>query len=330
MYKAEEFEFYRYENTIKTADNKTYNRVNFEKILEIKGSEDHSSLIEMLEDVNDMSSDINGAIKKHFNRENYLTWLAFNIVTGNYDTNTQNFYLYKPTNSNTWYFLPWDYDGSWGFEMQYGDVSKYISPWEHGISNYWGCPLHKRFLKDPENLKDLQKKVQELLKIITKEKTKKLLDSYYKVASGFTKRMPDIYYLPDKANNFDKEYNRIINEPYRYSKIFEQSIQKPMPVYMGDHIKEGNLLKFEWDISYDFQGDKIVYDFALSKTPDFKNIIISKKGLINNMISIPCPTSGVYYWKLSIRDDKGNSQVPFDKYCDEYENYYFGVRKIKF
>ena len=50
----------------------------------------------------------------------------------------RNVYLYSPLNSDIWYFIPWDNDGSLmrpeykitGFSDQ--------KSWESGVSNYWG------------------------------------------------------------------------------------------------------------------------------------------------------------------------------------------------
>ena len=41
------FDFRRYEDTIKLADDPDYNQANFEGMLEIKGDSDHTKLIEM-------------------------------------------------------------------------------------------------------------------------------------------------------------------------------------------------------------------------------------------------------------------------------------------
>ena len=46
----------------------------------------------MLTAVNDTSNDINDVIEEYFNRDNYLTWFAVNILTGNRDTINQNFF----------------------------------------------------------------------------------------------------------------------------------------------------------------------------------------------------------------------------------------------
>ena len=104
LYKVNSFDFYRCEETIKLADDPDYNQANFEGMLEIKGDSDHIKLIEMLDALNDESQKIDDVLDTYFDTENLVYWLAFQILTGNCDTQNRNCYLYSPLNSNTWYF----------------------------------------------------------------------------------------------------------------------------------------------------------------------------------------------------------------------------------
>ena len=147
LYKINSFEFYRYEDVIKLQDDPSYDSAAFEKLLEIKGSTDHRKLIQMLEAVNDYSIPIDTVLEEYFDEENITYWMGFQILMGNVDTQSRNVYLYSPLNSDTWYFIPWDNDGSLmrpeykitGFSDQ--------KSWESGVSNYWGNVLFQRCLK---------------------------------------------------------------------------------------------------------------------------------------------------------------------------------------
>ena len=78
---------------------------------------------------------------KYFDKSNYLTWMATSILMGNRDTVNQNFALYQPNGSDKFYFLPWDYDGSFGFEDQ-PDIkaaNNLYAPWQLAASNWWAC-----------------------------------------------------------------------------------------------------------------------------------------------------------------------------------------------
>ena len=103
----------------------------FDTILEIKNGTNHSKVTEMTDAV-DTTTDINQVIEKYFNRDNYITWIAINLILGNQDILYHNFYLYNPKNSDTFYFVPWDYDGAWASK-------KYLGKVDYGISIYLVC-----------------------------------------------------------------------------------------------------------------------------------------------------------------------------------------------
>ncbi|GIQ65771.1 hypothetical protein PACILC2_43390 [Paenibacillus cisolokensis] len=100
LYKAVMFEFFRYPESLKSQSDPDYDKAAFEQVLEIEGREDHDKLLAMLDDVNDMSIPIRDVIDRHFDLDNYLTWLAANILMDNMDTDAQNYLLYSPLNSD--------------------------------------------------------------------------------------------------------------------------------------------------------------------------------------------------------------------------------------
>lgn len=328
LYKATLFEFFRYEDIIKNSDDPTYDKAAFDNILEIKGSDDHSKLIKMLEDVNNYSLDINDVIDKHFERENYLTWMAANIIMGNIDVSTQNFYLYSPIYNDKWYFIPWDYDGGW-YDQDSSANATWAESWTYGIAKYWGTVLHRRFLKDPDNIADLTAKVQELSKLMTKEKTTQMLNSYYPIVKKYISQPPDLLQMEYPLDQFEANYFALADVPQKNVATYMESLEDPLPVYLSNPVISENQINFLWENSYDFQGDDLVYDFQISRTPDFKDIVYEKKDLIVNSISVPKTQPGYYYYRIVIRDSKGNEQLAFDRYVDESRNRYYGVIKFK-
>jgi len=327
LYKAENFEFYRYPGNITFKEDNNYKKSEFEQILEIKGNDDHSKLIAMLDDVNNSYLHINEVIEKYFDRENYLTWLAVNFLVGNIDTSSRNYYLYSPTDSNKWYFLPWDYDGTWGWYEKLGQES-YIAPWQSGVSNYWGVVLHQRFLKNDQNRADLVKKVEELSALFTTEKIVTLIDGYKLLITEYLMREPDNEIIKGSEAIMDAEFELIVSSIEANKLKFFQSLEKPMPVFMGSPTNIGDYITFNWTKSYDFQNDQLEYIIEISKTPDFHELVYRAEGIIETEHLVSGLGSGTYYWKLAIRDSEGNVQVPFDTYIDSLRNYYFGVQKF--
>ncbi|MED3575703.1 CotH kinase family protein [Cytobacillus praedii] len=326
LYKATNFEFFRYPDQLKLETDSAFNKEEFEKILENKGSNDNRKLLSMLDDVNNYSLNINEVVEKHFDKENYLTWVATNILMGNSDVTTQNFYLYCPSNSEKWYFLPWDYDGAWRSsptEEQHSD----LADWQDGLSNYWGSVLHKRFFKDSKNVEALSKKIEELTSIINPENTKKLLDEYYPTVSQFVKKSPDKDFLDVEIAEYDDVYYGIVNESLINKEIYYNNLEKPMPFFLDDREIENRHHAFTWDPSYDIQGDDLFYTLQISTDPSFTHIIHEQKDMIETEFTYQLP-KGTYYWRVIAKDSKGNVQTAFDLYEDEDGTKYFGVKKI--
>lgn len=133
-------------------------------VISCRGREDNSRLLEAMDAVNDMSRDINEVMDTYFDRDNYMEWLAFNLLMGNRDTTMQNYYLYSPLNGSKFYFIPWDGDASlMRYESSIEDGQP-VADWEWGISNYWGIILHQRFLKNDKNREDMKAVVEVLMR----------------------------------------------------------------------------------------------------------------------------------------------------------------------
>lgn len=328
LYKANEFTFYRYPQAIREKSDPAYSKKEFEKILKIEGSEDHAKLIAMLDDVNDENLNINDIVAKHFDRDNMLTWLAVNILTGDLDTIDQNYMLYSPINSSVWYFMPWDYDGAWDWYNQPGMNVK-PSSWQSGIANYWSNVLFKRFFMDPDNVKALNEKIESLTPYINAERVNRLLDTYRELVSTHVHRPPDLWMLPADVGNFETEYKRLAEVPEKNKESYYQNLEKPMPVFLGEPQPEESQLSFNWDASYDLQGDDLRYDFQIAAKPDFSNIVFEKTGLTGTKILVDKLAKGDYYWRVVIYDSKGNRQIPFDRYEDSEGNIHYGMKEYK-
>ena len=322
LYKAESFEFYRYSEELMLENEPDYQEKVFEDVLEIKGDKDHSKLISMLNDVNNKYIHINDVIDKHFNRENYITWLAVNILVGNIDTTSRNFFLYSPMDNDAWYFLPWDYDGTWGWYEKLDQTAR-NAPWQEGVSNYWGVVLHQRFLQNDKNREELTKKIEELSKTyIIQEKVKALVESYKPIVTEFLNREPDKL-SPETINT---EFERIYSSLDKNKKSYYVSLEKPMPVFMGKPSNLGDSVIFTWSESYDFQGETIEYILDISNSPEFDTVLFHEEGIKETEHVVNGLNPGHYFWRLTIKDSQGNTQTPFDVYTDDSGNKYFGIR----
>lgn len=326
LYKVTFFEFHRYPELIKSHNDPTYNKSDFETILEIKGLEEHDRLIEMLDAVNNMAIPIEDVIDKYFDEENLLTWLAMNILMDNMDTDANNFYLYSGMNTNKWFILPWDYDGGWEIQRRTDN----LKPYQAGISNYWGVKLYNRYLRNKDNVEKLSDKIEQLYaEYINEEIVKKQIDKY-SIVKSITLNPPDLNYLPGTVSDFEKDIQVIINTPSRAKKRYYDDLQKPKPFFMDDVIVGDKTLKFTWEISFDYQeNEDLFYTVTVARDPAMKNVIAQAKDIKVNEFSMPKPANGTYYWKVTVRDSEGNQQYSFDMYTDDEGINFFGVRDFE-
>lgn len=56
-------------------------------------------------------------VERYINVTNYLRWLAGVICTQNYDGFVHNYALYRNSESGQFEMIPWDYDGTWGRDV---------------------------------------------------------------------------------------------------------------------------------------------------------------------------------------------------------------------
>ncbi|WP_277586479.1 exopolysaccharide Pel transporter PelG [Psychrobacillus antarcticus] len=325
LYKVNFFEFQRYPELIKSHTDPTYDKKQFETILEVKGREEHDKLIAMLDDVNNKAIPIEDVMEKHFDLDNLMTWAAMNILMDNMDTDANNFYLYSPLNSERWFILPWDYDGGW--ELQRNDNS--IRTYQAGISNFWGNELFNRYFRSEKNVQNLIEKVEELSEIINSETIDQQLANYEEVVKPFLLREPDKDYLPDVNTNFENELQIIRDTPKRAKQRFYDDLQKPKPFFMNDVIVELEKIQLSWAISYDLQMNNLLYNVSVAKDPLFTDIVAEKKGLRENYFTLGKLPPGKYFWKVTVSDNEGNEQSSFEIYIDEEGNNFYGIREFE-
>lgn len=324
LYKAENFKFLRYDEYIKNKNESSFSRKKFEEILEIRGEDNHQKLIRMLDDVNDYSKDINEVIDTHFDKENYLTWIAVNILFDNYQKINTDFLLYSPLNSNKWYFMPWHFEGAW-------NLADERTKWQRGLSMLWDNVLHQRFFKDPKNVEALNRKIEELSMVINKEKTQELLNSYYNIVMANITTLPDLKYLPVSLNNFREQYEELSNLPQRNKLYYYELLENPMPFGLKEpQYYEEDKIIFTWENSFDLQGDELYYDLELSTDRNFTYIAETIKDIKETNYVFNDLEKDTYYWRVTARDSKGNSQTPYNIFIDDFGDEYYGISQFVF
>jgi len=329
MYKAQYFQFGTYPDQLRNVDDPGYDKAQFESVLEIEGIEDHERLIRMLKDANDETRDIDDVIARHFDRDNYITWLAINILFSNTDTTSKNFLIMSPASSDRWYFMPWDFDDALGRYDQVGTMNSWFPQYAlEGASNYWEVDFHRRFLMKPQNVSDLTAKIEELSRIASREVIAEKVSGYYSATRALVTSEPDMQVMETSAEDYEAEIKRLPSVLETAKQKYYAGLEKPMPFELYE-VQTGPQFTYTWEASCDLKGEAIRYDFKLSRTMDFGKVLVEKSDLTGTSLVLDALPAGKYYWKVEAVDASGNRQVAYDSaYDEESEELYFGVREL--
>lgn len=316
LYKVNECEFFTYEDIIKPTTDPSYDEKAFSVLLENKNNSDNTKLTALLKDINDYTLTADQLLEKHFNTENLAYWMAFQILTGNSDTQNRNFYLYSPTNLDIWYILPWDLDDA--LVKTERDLENYMNgvEWERGISNYWGNMLFRRCLESEEYRSRLDGAVMELREYLSREKLDSLVSRYLPVTMQYTFSYPDVLNAPVTPEEYGVITAALPGEIEENFAAYKESLQKPMPFYIGIPAEADGMLQLNWDVAYDFQAEDITYTAELSDTYDMSHILASYTGAWPEFKTDLLP-EGQYFIRVQAGDSAGNRQYAFDYYVTE-------------
>ena len=306
LYKAISFNF-EPNALIKNFDDPAFDQTAMDTVISCRGREDNTRLLEMIDAVNDTSRDINEVIDSYFDRDNYMQWLAFNLLMGNRDTTMQNFYLYSPLNGSKWYFIPWDGDTS---VMRYEHEMEATSPiadWEWGVANYWGIILHQRFLKNADNRAELAAVVEEMHTWLNKDTVDRMAARYYETVQPYLYVMPDVLNLQHTREEVEYLISRLGDEVEENYQNFLDSLTDPMPFWMYAAETVGSDILLTWEPAYDFEGRPFTYHVTISRSPDLSAPILDESDLTVTSLAIPRAElgSGEFYWRVTARRSDG-------------------------
>ena len=317
LYKINFCEFFRYEDAILLKDDPNYDLKAFEEILEIKGDDDHTKLIRMLERVNDYSIPIETILEEDFDIENVAYWMAFQLLIGNVDTQSRNFYIYSPLNETRWYILPWDLDAAFKRpEWELLGRNDYAE-WEKGVSNYWGNVLFNRCLKSQVYRDKLDEAIESLYKKLTDGRVEEYAKAYSELLKPLIFKGRDALAMPVTSAQYDIIANSLIAEINNNYEFYKQCYEKPMPFFIGVPEIVGDKINIIWDTSYTFDAQGISYSFELASDYTFANPIVKLTDLIIPTAEFDKLRAGQYFVRVIAHDADGQTQTAFDYYMTE-------------
>ncbi|MDO4325030.1 MAG: CotH kinase family protein [bacterium] len=315
LYKINFFEWEKYDAVMKQKTDPDYDEKEFETYLEIKGTDDHTKLHRLLEELNDYTIPITEIVEAHFDVENLSYWMAFHMLMGNFDVGARNAYIYSPLNSEKWYFISWDNDVS--LSRGYYERRNYSEgdSWEKGMTKYVGCVLFNRMLREEIYREALDAAVEDLMKhYLTEEKVDAMIQSYAEVVRPYLFREPDLSHIDLTEEMFEELIRGMAAEIRGNYEGYIESLEKPWPffVYQVELVEEE--LWIGWGAAYDLDGEEITYHVQVASDYWFEDVLYEEEGVRIPQIVMQALPAGRYFIRVRARNESGYEQDCFD-YC---------------
>lgn len=317
LYKAVDFDWKRHEDIIMQPTDGRFKKDAFEQILESKGSNDYSKLIALLDAVNDYSVPIEEIVWKYFDEENLYTFMAFQILVDNQDTDTENYYIYSPTGNDKFYFISWDNDAAFRQDYELLKDSTYDPGCERGAFLFRKSVLFNRILRDQKCVNRLTEKVYWLHEsILCPENVKNKADELAAVAKEYIYSLPDRSFARVTSANYDMLLNKLAEQVNRNYYAYYDAIEGPWPfqIYEPER-KEGGII-LTWEESYAL-GMNVTYEVMVAKDWEFTKPIISKKGVEKPLLEIGDLEPGQYFVKIYAVSEDGHKMGAVEYYNSE-------------
>jgi len=316
LYKAENFDWERHEDSILLAADENFDAKEFERYLEIKGSGDHTKLCRLLDRVNDGTIPVRETVEQCFDKENLFYWMAFHILTGNGDVG--NYYLYSPQALDRWYLISWDNDKIFDEGYEKLKDENYSPSRKQGIFTFVNASLYRRILKDKSCRAELTEAVETLKNsYLTREKITEKAEAFQKLVKPYVYRLPDKMYAGVTAENYDILVEGIAQEAEQNYAAFLKSMEQPWPFHILEPQKKGSALFLRWGESYVFQEQELTYSLELAQSPSFTEKLVYEEALKETQYKLDLPSPGQYFIRVRAQAGKENTQDACEYYLTE-------------
>lgn len=327
------------------ANGEPVDEARFNSRLEIERGDDHSKVVEMLTALNDPQQSFESVLDRYFNRNNVLTWLTVNLLLGQQDAVTQNYFLYNPLGTEKFYFLPWDYDGSFRTEKQLAsgfDAATLRNRLYWGYARYTENLFVSQYLRMPGIHQTLVAAAEELRRdYLTPAAIRSLTDSYTPLVRPIIGSEPDVSQIGGirSAANMGVWDTRVASFPGIVNSNLQQIKRSPnMPLshYLKNPIQGGGTITFWWNPAFEVTGTPITYDLQVSSTPDFSagTVVVDTTGIadspgrVETSISQAALPTGTWYYRVQARTSDPALYQVANNQLSEGGQTYIGVRRF--
>ena len=311
LYKIEFFEFSEGDlNRLRVdANGEPLDEDEYETRLEIEHGEDHSAVVRMLEAMLDTTRSMDSVIDQYFNRNNIVTWLATNLILRQADAITHNFYLYNPAGTDRFYFLPWDYDGTFEPAQELINSTENSELQKRKFYGYArGINSHfvNRFYRLPGAHNLLVSAIDELrANYYSDEQIRSRATALNTAIRPFLTSLPDSQFVSWQENSPERLVS-VINQNYA-TITNDYDIPMEPEILRNPEIDAAGNLQLEWTPAFDVTAtNTLSYDLIIATSPGFEpeSVVFNDTGIADvpgGLVSYPVDTALLPQGRVYVR-----------------------------
>lgn len=322
LYRAEDFNFTRYPERLFDKSDSEYDREAFEEILNIRNADTHEKLLKMLDLLQDETVPMEELLGRYFNEDNLLTYAAVNILLSNYDAFVEEYLLYSPQNSLTWYLMPSSFEDALIHKV--GRDDHRIPASFEGVGFLYNNLLYRRYLTVPGNLEKLLSTVEDVREVLTADWIGQQTLIYQKSILKFLYSVPEIGLLP-RAATYVESYIASFPEivEYNYQALLRNAKLPDAPIITKvERTGEGATFTFVTDNPQ--SGRVTKYHLEVSTSAEFQAILYTSEPTFAGEIRVESLPQVTSFVRIVATDQDGQIQTSSNIVEDGKGETYYG------
>lgn len=317
LYKAVDFDWTR-APALRLATDAQFSQTEFEKYLEIKGNQDNSKLISLLNAVNDPDIPISETVRTYFDKDNIYNWLAFQILTGNRESAYSDYYLYSSQLDDKWYFITGSNDSILSDSYELLQDPEYDCGWRKGIFAYAENRLFSAMLRDESCRAELNSAIENVMRdCLARDIINKAAQEYASYAKPYVYSYPDRIYARVTEDDYDKLISELCTEVTQHYNEFRESLDKPWPFHINPPEATQNGVLLSWEEAFMYDRSEVIYTVELSRDPEFKDMLIENRDISGQSVLSEPLLPGQYFLRVRATAPSGAEQLAFEQYYTE-------------
>lgn len=322
VYRAQNFDFYQ-KDALVSEEDPAYDKEAFEQYLTLsEGSTKHNPLVEMLAALNDPETDIDEVVDRYFSRDNLLSFTALNILMQNTAVNSEDYVLLYRKEDKKWFLTGWSGEKNLSCVYQETKRQRPDSLYTHEL--FADNLLYRRFYAKPENIRQLERRVEDVYSIL-KQRAELLCEDYVGLVSPQVVKPPDLNLLPgtvDLVDDYILSFPSLLRSNYEK---FQAASGLPYSFDMGEIRAEGNRLTVSWDRG--LNAENIQFTAALYRDAACQRLAYSSLPLSGTSHVFENLPAGEYYLKVTAMNGQGQ-QISRSLFVSPFGKYFYGADQV--